>query len=169
MAFSGNAKNIDWIATQLVDLFDTPDYREVSIERYRIDLSQLENDNRFWCRVAVYSGGDNASGQIPGFPSLQPKRVQHGKATDTIQIYNIDVSWNASFRKDDGNLTEFEAEQIKDIIITWVQDIGATVSTLTDGSLATLVYGSSTQATRIRKYATLTITLYAMRSLINCD
>ena len=134
---------------------------EVIVETFRLDSQAMENTNMKGIRIAIYDGGDNASGSIPGFPSLRGDRVQWGFPLTTVQVLNFDLAFFIAERDMDG-WNELQLVDLKDFVSLWIAERGRTVHDLTSGALSAFMYGASNGTTRLRKYAYTTITAYAM-------
>lgn len=168
MKFFSNSNIIEhFFKPQLEDLFSYTE--DVQVEMWRMDLSRLENKNKYFCRVGIYSGGNNPDGSIPGMDRNRPLRVDAGVSLDTVQQYKIDVSWVAGTVNDDGEFVENLIEDVSDLVAGWIRSISNTVYNLTGGLIPLITYGGISQPTRVRKYATATITIYSLRKLLTIE
>lgn len=139
------------------------DNNDVVVELYRKELGGLDADNKYVCRLGVYSAGNAPGDSVPGMARLRPVRLDVGKTQETVQRYKIDISYVLGVRGDYGEFTEIEAEAILDTITNWVNQVGSTCFEKT-GLLYNLVFERAGEAVRNKKYATITLTLAGLRS-----
>jgi hypothetical protein len=150
------------LANSLQNYFIENYPNEVTVDTYRIELSRLENDQRFKERVAIYDGGDTVASSIPG-TNIRGQRVDTGWATDTIQVYNFQISWRIAQDTEDGWYNEIDLINLKDHVHKWVNVQGQTIVADSDCYYTALIWGGSTPSQRIKNFATTTATVYTRR------
>ena len=137
-------------------------YNDVTVETYRLDSREMEQTNRYMARIAVYDGGDNATGQIPGAPQFSGDRVGWGYPLSTVQIIRFDLAVNIAERGQDGIPNEIELIALKDDLMAWVKTYGRDCLDETDAGIMAFMYGSSSGTSRLTKYAYNTVTCYCL-------
>jgi len=155
---------LEYLANDLSIFLDSDEY---TIDSYRRQLARLENDERYKCRIAIYSGGESTQQSLPGAAQFRPLIVDAMAVKNVMQLYRFEINWRIPFEDEDGAYNELEMEEVKDRILAWGNGKAATISGDTEHTLYGWVYNGCTQTQRIIRYATCTMTFASMRNIVS--
>jgi hypothetical protein len=155
------------VATDLREYLESTDYaNQITVDLYEIELSKLENDNRFNVRVGFYLGQENPNGSIPG-TQFRGVRVDTGWPLSTVQVYNLQVSVRIAdpSQNDEGN--ESAIIDVCDIINEWCNKFSARANSFTNCYISAFVWGGLNGVRRLGRISYTTATIYALRNTPN--
>lgn len=115
------------------------------------DLEPRQNVPR--ARIALYTDSEELS-----------VAVGYKRAADSNQTFGIDISVVKAYRGDDAHNAELAAEDLRDIILDWSNQVDP--FQVTSGAVADFEYGGATGFTRRPRFVTKTMRFVSFRDLL---
>jgi hypothetical protein len=150
-------KSRDIIENLIADLETYIDDSNVMYEKYRELPEDLENRKiTVNARIAMYMDSEQ-------------EVIKYGaeKPADSRQQINFDISVIRGYRNENADNAELRALDLKDKIIDWIKQLDA--FTVSDSSIHSFGYDSSSGFTRKKQYITMTLRCSGQRDLLTAQ